>query len=69
MRQKELIRVMDAVEIRENIAYDMLQDKKFKERMQKEISIAEQENQTPEEEGLRIGKMFRSIATVIKREG
>ncbi len=67
MRQRVLIKEMDALELIENMAFDMLQDKDFKQRMDKEISLAEQENQSAQEEGCRLAKMFRAIATVKKK--
>lgn len=57
---------MDAKEIVEWMAYDMLSDKEFKEKISIEMQLEEQKDQSAAEESRRIIEMFKALGMIKK---
>ncbi len=52
---------MDVTEILEQMAYDMLQDKEYKDKLVQQISLERQEGQSAKEESEGILRMFKAM--------
>lgn len=61
MRQRKLIREMDITEILEQMAYDMLQDKDYRDKLKIEIQLDNQRDQSAAEEKNRLINMFMQL--------
>jgi hypothetical protein len=59
---------MDITEIRENMAYDMLKNKEYKDNLLNEMELERQKNQSPEQEAARVRSMFMGFGMKPKKE-